>query len=218
MREEKANEFVLDMLAQQVLEFGQFTLKSGRQSPYFFNLGAINSGDGLRRLGSAYSERLGALAYDFDVVAGPAYKGIPIAVSTSIAMAATGHSVGVAYNRKEQKDHGEGGILVGMPLAERRVVIVDDVLTAGTAVLEFARLVLEAGGRLVAVLVALDRQEYVEEGIQTATESISSELSVPVESIVGLNDVVRCIENHPEYREALKELASYQQAHCRVIE
>ena len=206
------------MLAQQVLEFGQFTLKSGRRSPYFFNLGAIDSGDGIRRLGSAYAERLRTLGYVFDVIAGPAYKGIPIAVSTSIDMAATGHPVGVAYNRKERKEHGEGGVLVGMPLAQRKVVIVDDVLTAGTAVLELARLVREAGGHLVAVLVALDRQEYIEDGTQTALETISGELSVPVESIAGLDDVVRCIKNDPKYHEILTELTNYQHAHCRVIE
>lgn len=212
------NHFVLDMISQRVLKFGPFTLKSGRQSPYFFNLGAIDHGDGLRRLGSAYAERLRLLEYDFDVIFGPAYKGIPIAVSTSIAMAETGQPVGVTYNRKEPKGHGEGGVLVGTPLAERRVVIVDDVLTAGTAVVESARLVREAGGDLVGVLVALDRQEYVEEGSLTVLESISRELSVPVESIAGLNDVVRCIKSDPEYQHTLAQLTRYQQAHCQVLE
>ena len=216
--EARVNDFVRDMISQQVLKFGQFTLKSGRQSPYFFNLGAIDRSDGLRRLGSAYAERLRFLEYDFNVVFGPAYKGIPIAVSTSIALAESGYPVGVAYNRKEPKEHGEGGVLIGMPLAERKVVIVDDVLTAGTAVMESASLVREAGGDLVAVLVALDRQEYVEERSVTALENISSELSVPVESIAGLDDVVRCIKSDSEYRETLAELTNYQRAHCQVSE
>ena len=218
MTEERASDFVLDLISQQVLEFGQFTLKSGRQSPYFFNLGAIDLGDGFRRLGSAYAARLRGLEYGFDVVFGPAYKGIPIAVSTAIAMAEAGQRVGVAYNRKEPKKHGEGGVLVGAPLAERRVVIVDDVLTAGTAVLESASLIREAGGDLVGILVALDRQEFVEDGSRTAVESVSERLSVPVESIAGLSDVVRCIQNDPGYRDTLRKLTSYQRAHCQVFE
>ena len=218
MTEERASDFVLDLISQQVLEFGQFTLKSGRQSPYFFNLGAIDLGDGFQRLGTAYADRLRDLEYGFDVVFGPAYKGIPIAVSTAIAMAEAGQRVGVAYNRKEPKKHGEGGVLVGAPLAERRVVIVDDVLTAGTAVLESASLIREAGGDLVGILVALDRQEFVEEGSRTAVESVSARLAVPVESIAGLSDVVRCIQNDPGYRDTLRKLTSYQRAHCQVFE
>ena len=211
-------DFVLDLISQQVLQFGQFTLKSGRQSPYFFNLGAIDLGDGFRRLGTAYADRLRDLGYGFDVVFGPSYKGIPIAVSTAIAMAEARQRVGVAYNRKEPKQHGEGGVLIGAPLAERRVVIVDDVLTAGTAVLESASLIREAGGDLVGILVALDRQEFVEEGSRTAVESVSERLAVPVESIAGLSDVVRCIQNDPGYGDTLKELTSYQRAHCQVFE
>ena len=218
MTEERASDFVLDLISQQVLEFGQFTLKSGRQSPYFFNLGAVDLGDGFRRLGTAYADRLRDLEYGFDVVFGPAYKGIPIAVSTAIAMAEAGQRVGVAYNRKEPKKHGEGGVLVGAPLAERRVVIVDDVLTAGTAVLESASLIREAGGDLVGILVALDRQEFVEDGSRTAVESVSERLAVPVESIAGLSDVVRCIQNDPGYRDTLRKLTSYQRAHCQVFE
>lgn len=218
MTEEGANDFVLDLISQHVLEFGQFTLKSGRQSPFFFNLGAIDLGDGLRRLGAAYAEKLRILEYSFDVVFGPAYKGIPIAVSTSIAMAEAGQRVGVAYNRKESKQHGEGGLLVGAPLAERRVVIVDDVITAGTAVAESASLIQEAGGVLVGILVALDRQEFVEDRSLTAVESVSEELSVPVESIASLSDVVRCVQNDPECRDTYRELANYQRSHCQVAE
>jgi orotate phosphoribosyltransferase len=153
--------FIELALAHQVLTFGEFTLKSGRLSPYFFNLGRIASGAGMRRLGAAYAQALTASGIEYDMLFGPAYKGIPLvtAVATALAdPAAGGRDLPFAYNRKEAKDHGEGGTLVGAP-PRGRVVIVDDVLTAGTALREAVGLLRAAGAQPVAAVIALDRQE-----------------------------------------------------------
>jgi orotate phosphoribosyltransferase len=145
-------------MQHEVLKFGSFTLKSGRVSPYFFNLGKISSGAAMRTLGQAYAAALAASGLEFDMLFGPAYKGIPLVTAVACALAESGRDVPYAYNRKEAKDHGEGGVMVGAP-ARGRVVIVDDVLTAGTALREAIRLLRAAGAEPVAALVALDRQE-----------------------------------------------------------
>lgn len=201
------------MIEHQILAFGEFTLKSGRVSPYFFNLGEINTGAGLAALGGAYARAIVDQELVPDVVFGPAYKGIPIAVATALALHRD-HAVdvGVAYNRKEAKAHGEGGSLVGAPLAGR-ILVVDDVMTAGTAVAEAARLVHAAGAELSAVLVALDRQETVDGGA-SAVQKISREMAVAVHSIATLGDVISSLDLLPGYRDALAKMRSYQQKHC----
>ncbi|MEM8769539.1 MAG: orotate phosphoribosyltransferase [Pseudomonadota bacterium] len=205
------------LIEQSVLRFGSFTLKSGRESPYFFNLGAISTGDAIARLGGAYAARAAELA-PFDAVFGPAYKGIPIAVATASALAASGRDCGWVFNRKEAKAHGEGGQFVGAP-ADGRLLLVDDVLTAGTAVREAAGLIKAAGGELTGVLIALDRQERVlpdEPG--TAVSRLQDELGVPVESLLTLQDVIEYLDlnggadNHPD--EILKAIRAYQTAYC----
>ncbi len=152
-------EFIEMILAKQVLRFGDFTLKSGRTSPYFFNAGLINDGGSLARLGACYAEAILAAGIAFDMLFGPAYKGIPLATATAVAFAGNHRrNVPLAYNRKEVKAHGEGGTLVGSPL-DGRVLIVDDVLTAGTAVRESVNLIKSAGAKPAGVVLALDRQE-----------------------------------------------------------
>ncbi|MDH3644154.1 MAG: orotate phosphoribosyltransferase [Gammaproteobacteria bacterium] len=206
------------MVEQQVLKFGEFTLKSGRLSPYFFNLGAIDSGAAIASLGDAYAARIEALDVNFDVLFGPAYKGIPIAVATAEALARGGRDVGWAFNRKEPKDHGEGGRFVGAAL-EGRVLLVDDVLTAGTAVREAAGLIADAGAELAGVVIALDRQERQQASNgHTAVSELAAELKVPVVSIVTLQDVIEYLDSEPnqdKYRRAVvEEIKQYQEAYC----
>ncbi len=206
------------LIEQSVLKFGAFTLKSGRESPYFFNLGAISTGAAISRLGDAYAQAALDLDRPFDAVFGPAYKGIPIAVATASALADRGADCGWVFNRKEAKDHGEGGQFVGAPVTGR-LLLVDDVLTAGTAVREAAGLIRAAGGELMGVLIALDRQERVvadEPG--TAVSRLAEELSVPVRSLLTLQDVIEYLDlkgggdNHPP--ETLEAIRAYQAAYC----
>ena len=206
-------DFVGAMIERQVLQFGDFTLKSGARSPYFFNLGLVSDGAGIALLGDAYAARLESMT-PFDVVFGPAYKGIPLAVAASIALARDhGRNVGVAYNRKEEKDHGEGGALVGEPLAGKDVVLVDDVLTAGTAIREAVALVGQAGGRIAGVLVALDRQEALHTG-KTALETLASELDVPCVALSALDDVIRYLDlrqsSDKDHKQALERIRQYR--------
>ncbi len=206
------------LIEQSVLRFGTFTLKSGRQSPYFFNLGAISSGSAIARLGEAYADGAEKLGLPFDAVFGPAYKGIPIAVATASSLAARGRDCGWLFNRKEAKDHGEGGQFVGASVTGR-LLLVDDVLTAGTAVREAAGLIRDAGGTLVGVLIALDRQERVEaDKPGTAVSRLAEELEVPVASLLTLQDVIEYLDlqeaadNHPPA--ALDAIRDYQAAFC----
>jgi orotate phosphoribosyltransferase len=209
-------QFVELMIKQGVLRFGDFTLKSGRRSPYFFNLGAICTGSAISALGAAYADRLLAEGVDFEVVFGPAYKGIPIAVATAEALSARGRDAGWAFNRKEVKSHGEGGRFVGAELSAR-VVLVDDVLTAGTALREAADQVRAAGASLVAVVIAMDRQERVD-GHRTAVAALAEDLAVPVFSIVSLSDVIQYLDSKgPAANHApsvLADVKRYQQTHC----
>ncbi len=216
---EARHAFVELMIEQQVLDFGEFTLKSGVSSPYFFNLGEVDDASGLVALGQAYAAAIGALGWQFDVLFGPAYKGIPIAVATAAAMLAPGVNPGVAYNRKEAKSHGEGGRLVGASIKGKRVVVIDDVLTAGTAVREALSLISAGGGELCGVLVALDRQERQQQTAdsgneQTALQNLAQGLQVPVASIVRLEDVTRYLDSKPLHSEALGAVEKYMRANC----
>lgn len=218
-------DFVELMISQQVLQFGEFTLKSGRLSPYFFNLGNISDAQGSGSLGMAYAQKITELGWDFDVIFGPAYKGIPIAVATGVAFsrAAPGTGVkprnpGISYNRKEAKDHGEQGVLVGAGVVGQRVVIVDDVLTAGTAVREAQSIIESVGGRIAGVLVALDRGELTGAGSQksiTAIEHLSQSLEVPIASLVELDDVITYLDKKPEHSNAVASIRAYRDTYCR---
>ena len=186
-------EFIEMILAKQVLRFGDFTLKSGRTSPYFFNAGLINDGVSLARLGAAYAQAILDSGVEFDMIFGPAYKGIPLATATAVALAEhQRRNVPLAYNRKEAKAHGEGGSLIGAPL-EGAVLIVDDVVTAGTAVRESVNLIKAAGAKPAGVVLALDRQERGI-GPHSAVQEIQATFGIPVIRLITLDHLIEYLE------------------------
>ena len=199
-------EFAIDA---GVLRFGEFTLKSGRVSPYFFNAGLFNRGSHLARLGRFYAQAIVDSGIGFDVLFGPAYKGIPLAAAASIALA-DHHSLDTpwCFNRKEAKDHGEGGNLVGSPL-EGRVLIIDDVITAGTAIRESLQIIDAAGANAAGVVIALDRQERGQ-GERSAIQEVEQDLGLQVSSIVTLAELQEFLQDHPEYADALGAIADYR--------
>jgi len=203
-------EFLELALELGVLQFGEFKLKSGRISPYFFNAGLFNSGYAAARVGRCYASAIAALDIEFDMLFGAAYKAIPL-VALAAAALAEHHDLDYpfAYNRKEAKDHGEGGITVGAPIAGR-VLILDDVFTAGTAVREVLEIIRAAGGTPAGVLVALDREEVGTKQRISAVDQLAAELGVPIRSIVTLSDLVDHLEEDKEYAQYLPALRSYR--------
>jgi orotate phosphoribosyltransferase len=174
-----------------VLRFGSFTLKSGRESPYFFNAGLFNTGAAIAAVGRAYADALAASELKFDMLFGPAYKGIPLVTITAAALAERHQrSVPFAFNRKEAKDHGEGGRIVGSPLKER-VLIVDDVITAGTAIRESIEIIRSSGAVPAGVLLALDRQERAAGSDLSAVQEVRSQYQIPVVSVISLSDLMQ---------------------------
>ena len=203
-------DFIELTLQRDVLRFGDFTLKSGRQSPYFFNMGRIDSGAALALLGRAYAAAAVNPGVAFDMLFGPAYKGIALAAATAIALADhQQRDLPWAYNRKEAKDHGEGGVLVGAPL-NGRVLIVDDVMTAGTAVRESLALIRANGATPAGVLIALDRQERGQ-GELSAAQEVMAEFQIPVIAITGLNDVLAYAGEKPELAAEHGRLLAYRE-------
>lgn len=202
-------EFIEFALEKEVLKFGEFTLKSGRKSPYFFNAGLFNTGRDLARLGRFYAAALADSGIDYDVLFGPAYKGIPIATTTAVALA-DHHDVDTPYcfNRKEAKDHGEGGNLVGSPL-EGRIMLVDDVITAGTAIRESMEIIKANGADLAGVLVAIDRQEKGK-GELSAIQEVERDFGCAVISIVNLTDLVTFLEEKGDNAEHLEAVKAYR--------
>jgi len=197
-------------LKHEVLKFGQFTLKSGRVSPYFFNLGKISSGAGLRALGRAYAEALNERGVEFDLLFGPAYKGIPLAAAVSIAYSEIfGRDLPFAYNRKEAKDHGEGGVLVGASVAGQRVVIIDDVLTAGTALRESQGLLVKAGAHPTLAITALDRQEVGANGRSAVTE-LTDQTGLSVFSLVSVRDLLEHLHGMAGMSDTVAAIRRYQ--------
>jgi len=177
-----------------VLKFGSFRLKSGRDSPYFFNAGLFNTGAAIAAVGRAYAAALTAADVPFDMLFGPAYKGIPLATVTAAALAETqNRSVAFAFNRKEAKDHGEGGRIVGGPLTGR-VLIVDDVVTAGTAIRESIDIIKSAGARPAGVLLALDRQERGSGGGLSAVQEVREQFGIPVIAVIGLQELMQYMQ------------------------
>jgi len=186
-------EFIQLALECQALKFGDFTLKSGRVSPYFFNAGMFRTGAAVAKLGRYYAQAIVDTDIAFDMLLGPAYKGIPLATATSIAFADNHQrDLPYAYNRKEVKTHGEGGSLVGAPLTGR-VAIIDDVITAGTAVREVLTIIEQAGAQTAAVVVGLNRQERGQ-GSKSAIQELKDECGIPVISIISLNNIVEYLE------------------------
>ncbi len=202
-------DFIDLTLQREVLRFGEFTLKSGRISPYFFNMGRIDSGAALAQLGRAYAATIEASGLAVDMLFGPAYKGIALAAATAIALAEQhGRDLPWAYNRKEAKDHGEGGSLVGAPL-KGRVLIVDDVMTAGTAVRESLALIRAAGAEPAGVLIALDRQERGQ-GERSAAQEVTAEFGIPVVAITRLDDVLTYAGERPALAAEHARLLAYR--------
>ncbi|WP_428773726.1 orotate phosphoribosyltransferase [Vibrio sp.] len=202
-------EFIEFALEKQVLKFGEFTLKSGRKSPYFFNAGLFNTGRDLARLGRFYAAALADSGLQFDVLFGPAYKGIPIAATTAVALA-DHHDIDTPYcfNRKEAKDHGEGGNLVGSPL-EGRIMLVDDVITAGTAIRESMQIIQANGADLAGVLVAIDRQEKGK-GELSAIQEVERDFGCAVISIISLSDLVSYLEERGDDEQNLAAVKAYR--------
>ena len=209
-----AQDFVAFAVDCGVLRFGSFTTKAGRQSPYFFNAGLFNDGAMLGRLAQFYAERILASGIQFDMLFGPAYKGIPLVAAVAVELARLGRNLPFAYNRKEAKDHGEGGSLVGAPLLGR-VLIVDDVMSAGTAVRESIALIQAAGAKPSAVAVALDRQEMATENGQdvpySAVQYVRRELGMDVCAIASLDDLLGYLQQ-PQHASA-----ELQASHAQVL-
>lgn len=203
-------EFIRFALDREVLRFGEFTLKSGRKSPYFFNAGLFNTGSALSRLGRFYAQAfVHSSVGEVDVIFGPAYKGIPLAAVTAVALADSfDRNMPYCFNRKEAKDHGEGGSLVGAPL-EGRVLIIDDVITAGTAVREVMQIIEAAGATPAAVMIALDRQERGQ-GALSAIQEVERDFGIPVVSIVSLEQVLSFLEEDAELRHHLPAVEAYR--------
>ncbi len=205
--------FIDFLIAQDVLKFGEFTLNSGRISPYFFNLGAISDGAGFAELGRAYAQTIVDAGLEFDVLFGPAYKGIPIAVATATALAAQDVHVSVAYNRKEAKDHGEGGQLVGAEVTGR-VLLVDDVLTSGKAIRQSVDLIAQTDAEIVGTVIALDRAELVA-GEVTAVEALADDLQAPIVSIASVADIIERSADATDLT-LQQRMLDYQQQYCRI--
>lgn len=205
------HDFIKFAISRDVLRFGEFTLKSGRASPYFFNAGLFNTGDDLLQLSKAYAAALKRSGLNYDIIFGPAYKGIPLATATAMALAAQGDNRPYAFNRKEHKDHGEGGNIVGAPLAGK-VLVVDDVITAGTAIRESIDLIKSAGAEPAGVLIALDRQERGR-GELSAIQEMESEFNIPVISIIRLEQVLGYLQSQAGYDQHARNVAQYRETY-----
>ncbi len=203
-------EFIEFALSREVLKFGEFALKSGRLSPYFFNAGLFQRGSDLARLGRFYAQAIQASTIDFDLLFGPAYKGIPLVSTTAVALAEHhGRDLPWCFNRKEAKDHGEGGLIVGAPL-KGRVLIIDDVITAGTAIRETMQILERHGATPAGVVVALDREERGQ-GELSAIQEIERDYRIPVAAIIRLRDLISFLQQAPAFRSYAPAIEDYRQ-------
>lgn len=213
-------------LRAEALRFGTFTLKSGRESPYFFNAGRFDSGAALAGLAACYADAVDAAGLGFDLLFGPAYKGIPLATALACEYARRGRDLPLAFNRKEAKAHGEGGTLIGAPLAGRQVLIVDDVITAGTAIREALGLIREAGGVPAGIVIALDRQELAGGSVAaeaattdapalSAAEAVTAETGIPVIAVAGLDDLLAFAGESAELHGQRERLLAYRARYGR---
>lgn len=204
-----SQDFIAFSIEKQVLKFGEFKTKAGRLSPYFFNAGLFNDGESLLKLGEFYYQSIVNSGIQFDMLFGPAYKGITLAAAIAIAFAKNGHNLPYAYNRKEAKDHGEGGVIVGSPLLGR-VLIIDDVISAGTSVRESVDLIGKNGATPCGVAIALDRQEKGL-GELSAIQEVEKNHQLPVCAIANLTDLLTFINKNPEMAQHLLNVQSYRQ-------
>jgi orotate phosphoribosyltransferase len=202
-------EFIEFALAQNVLRFGEFKTKAGRLSPYFFNAGLFNDGAALDRLSQFYAQAILASGIAFDVLYGPAYKGIPLVSATALALSRAGRNLPFAFNRKEAKDHGEGGDIIGTPLAGR-VLIVDDVISAGTSVRESVDIIRSAGAAPCGVVIALDRMERGT-GALSAVQEVRQDYGLPVVAVATLDDLMSFLGRRPGFADHEAAVARYRQ-------
>jgi orotate phosphoribosyltransferase len=201
-------EFIAFALECNVLRFGSFTTKAGRLSPYFFNAGLFNDGESLRRVGQFYAQAIVDSRVTFDQLFGPAYKGIPLVTAAACALAQNGRNVPISFNRKEAKDHGEGGTIIGAPLAGR-VLILDDVISAGTSVRESVDIIRTGGAIPCGVVIALDRMERGQ-GKLSAVQEVQQNFHLPVTSIATLDDLTSYLEAHAEMARELQWVTGYR--------
>ena len=201
-------DFIRFAVAQQVLRFGEFKTKAGRLSPYFFNAGLFNDGASLGRLAEFYASAAENGGVAFDMLFGPAYKGIPLVATIAVALAGRGRNLPFAYNRKEAKDHGEGGVIVGSPL-QGRVLIVDDVISAGTSVRESVEIIRAAGATPAGVLIALDRMERGQ-GELSAVQEVQRDYGIPVVAVATLHDLLTYLDHNPEFAAHRQAVAAYR--------
>jgi orotate phosphoribosyltransferase len=201
-------EFLAFAVAHDVLRFGDFVTKAGRRTPYFFNAGLFDDGESLRRLGHYYADAMLAAGVECDQLFGPAYKGITLAAATAIALAEKGHNLPFSFNRKEAKDHGEGGTVIGAAL-KGRVLVVDDVITAGTSVRESVELIRREGGRPAGVLIALDRMERGQ-GAKSAVQEVRDAYGIPVAAIATLDDLMAFVAGDPALKSHGAAVAAYR--------
>jgi len=207
---EYQEDFIRFAIVCQVLRFGEFELKSGRTSPYFFNAGLFNTGAMLARLGRFYAQSIADSGLEFDVLFGPAYKGIPLAATTAVALADHhDRDLPYAFNRKEAKSHGEGGNIVGAPL-QGRILIIDDVITAGTAIRESMDIITAHGAQPAGVVIALDRQEKGQ-GELSAIQEVEQDYGIPVHSIIKLEQLIQYLSSSEDHREHLDKVRAYRQ-------
>jgi orotate phosphoribosyltransferase len=202
-------DFIAFALDKNVLRFGEFKTKAGRMSPYFFNAGLFDDGDSIGRLAEFYATAIAQSGVGFDMLFGPAYKGIPLAATTAVALARAGRNVPFAFNRKEAKDHGEGGTLIGAPL-KGRVLIIDDVISAGTSVRESVELIRAAGATPAAVAIALDRMERGT-GTRSAVQEVEADYGLPVVSIASLKDLLGYLDGRPDFSAHRAAVARYRE-------
>lgn len=202
-------EFIAFAIEKEVLRFGEFKTKAGRLSPYFFNAGLFNDGESLMKLGEFYAEAIKNSGIEFDMLFGPAYKGITLVASIAIAFAKNGHNLPYAYNRKEAKDHGEGGIIVGSPL-KGKVLIIDDVISAGTSVRESVELINANGASACGVAIAIDRQEKGLSELSAVQEVVKTN-NIPVCAIANLDDLLTYLQNKQDMVQNLHAVKAYRQ-------
>ncbi|MDP2784038.1 MAG: orotate phosphoribosyltransferase [Sulfurimicrobium sp.] len=202
-------EFIEFAIQRKVLCFGEFKTKAGRLSPYFFNAGLFNDGEALQKLGQFYAKAIVAAGVEFDMLFGPAYKGIPLVAAIAIALAREGRNVPFCFNRKEAKDHGEGGSLIGAPL-QGKVLIVDDVISAGTSVRESVELIRRHAAQACGVAIAIDRMERGS-GTLSAVQEVSQSYGMPVISITNLDSLIGYLQSHPEMAANSAAVAAYRE-------
>lgn len=206
-----SQEFIAFACDQGVLRFGEFKTKAGRLSPYFFNAGLFNDGASLTRLADCYAQAILASGIAFDMLFGPAYKGIPLVAATAMKLAERGHNFPFAFNRKEAKDHGEGGTLIGAPLAGR-VLIIDDVISAGTSVRESVDIIRHGGAIPAGVAIAIDRQERGT-GALSAVQEVEQSLGLPVVAVARLTDVIDFLAGQPALEQNLAAVRRYRETY-----